>query len=386
MHILEIPSFFIPYGGAFCLDQAKALKEQGHEVRILSNVQLSIRRDLDGFLSLPYVRKELTMDGVTVIQSFQRGIPKVVKPNVNRWVRIVRDMFRAYVSQYGKPDVIHAHCAKWAGYTAMLIGKEYGIPYVITEHLSFMSLKEEFGEDSEKAWQIPMLRKAYDEAAMVLPVSEELVEDTACYYGKDYRWQYVSNVIDTDFFRYRERKPLGKRSFVFCCIANFEQRKGYDVLAEAFRKVCQENNRIHLHIAGPGTDSPACEKLMEGLSNVRSHGKLSRKEVLRLLYQSDVLVLPSLSEVQPLVLLEAMSTGIPVIATECAPQNLRIEGGCRIVPIKDTEALAKEMLDVCAHYDFDGCAISEAVSRMASPQVIGEQLSEIFAEVKRQMP
>ena len=40
MHILEIPSFFPPYGGLFCLDQAKALKALGHEVRILSNVQL----------------------------------------------------------------------------------------------------------------------------------------------------------------------------------------------------------------------------------------------------------------------------------------------------------------------------------------------------------
>ena len=41
MHILEIPSFFTPYGGEFCLDQAKALKAVGHEVRILSNVQLA---------------------------------------------------------------------------------------------------------------------------------------------------------------------------------------------------------------------------------------------------------------------------------------------------------------------------------------------------------
>ena len=42
MHILEIPSFFTPYGGEFCLEQAKALKALGHEVRILSNVQLGI--------------------------------------------------------------------------------------------------------------------------------------------------------------------------------------------------------------------------------------------------------------------------------------------------------------------------------------------------------
>ena len=58
MHILEIPSFFTPYGGEFCLDQAKALKTQGHEVRILSNVQLGVTIGLKGFLSLPFRRYE----------------------------------------------------------------------------------------------------------------------------------------------------------------------------------------------------------------------------------------------------------------------------------------------------------------------------------------
>lgn len=386
MHILEIPSFFMPYGGEFCLDQAKALKEQDHKVRILSNVQLSIKRDLDGYLSLPFGREEHVMDGITVIQSYQRGIPKVVKPNVNRWVKIVQSMFRKYVAKYGQPDVLHAHCAKWAGYAAMLISKEYGIPYVITEHLSPMSLKEEFGEDLSKAWQLPMLRKAYEEAAMVLPVSEELVEATACYYGEDYRWQAVSNVIDTTLFRYQERKPFGHRPFVFCCVANFEQRKGYEVLAEAFREVCLKNKQVRLHIAGQGTDSPECAELMAGLAGVKGYGRMSRKEVARLMYRSDALVLPSLSEVQPLVLLEAMSTGIPVIATESTPRSLRIKGGCHIVPIGDADALAEAMLDMCDHYEFDGRAISEAINRMASPEVIGEQLSEIFAEAQHHRP
>ena len=46
MHILEIPSFFPPYGGEFCLEQARALQALGHEVRVLSNVQLSIKRSI----------------------------------------------------------------------------------------------------------------------------------------------------------------------------------------------------------------------------------------------------------------------------------------------------------------------------------------------------
>ena len=44
MHILEIPSFFIPYGGEFCIEQSRALTMIGHEVRIMANVYLSVKR------------------------------------------------------------------------------------------------------------------------------------------------------------------------------------------------------------------------------------------------------------------------------------------------------------------------------------------------------
>ena len=88
MHILEIPSFFTPYGGEFCLDQARALKAVGQEVRILSNVQLGVTIGAKGYLSLPYSRYEHEVEGITVCQSFQRGVPMAVRWNVRRWVRI----------------------------------------------------------------------------------------------------------------------------------------------------------------------------------------------------------------------------------------------------------------------------------------------------------
>ena len=99
-----------------------------------------------------------------------------------------------------------------------------------------------------------------------------------------------------------------------------------------------------------------------------------------LLYQCDTLVLASRSEVQPLVLLEAMSTGIPVVSTECIPQCLRIKDGCTIVPIGDADALAAAMQSVMEH-DTDGRACSEAVRQMASPEAVGKKLEDIFNEV-----
>ena len=379
MHILELPSFFAPYGGLFCLDQAKALAALGHEVRILSNVQLGVTVNWKDYLTLPWHRYEHEMDGIAVCQSYQRGVPKMVRHNVERWVSTVCAMFENYVARYGRPDILHAHCAKWAGYAAMLISREYGIPYVITEHLSYKMFEEEFGPAPSTAWQIGLLKDAYREAACVVHVSEEQVDNIAPYFGRDYRWQYISNTIDVDFYHHQSRLSLAGRPFRFCCLANYWPLKGYDVLFEAFRSLRRAHPQVELAIAGRGTDSRDCRSQMtEGMT---THGLIAREEVRQLLYESDALVLASRSEVQPLVLLEAMSTGIPVVATTCIPRCLQLGEGCSIVPVDDAQALAAAMHAVMENGPIDGASLSAQVATIASPQAIGRQLEQLFSEV-----
>ena len=380
MHILELPSFFPPLGGLFCLDQAKALQSLGHEVRILSNVQLGATLSLRDFITLPYQRYEHQMDGITVFQSFQRGIPRAVRYNVNHWLSIVRSMFKTYVANYGRPDILHAHCAKWAGYAAMLMSEEYHIPYIITEHLSYQIFRDEFGPAPSKAWQVPLLTDAYRRANCVVHVSKEQADRLACYFGRDYRWQAISNMIDVDFYALRSRDLLADRKFRFCCLANYWPMKGYDVLFDAFRMLRRQMSDIELHIAGAGTDSQACRsQLSDGMT---THGLLDRKGVRDLLYQSDALVLATRSETQGLVLLEAMSTGIPAISTTAIPESVRLKG-LTTVPVDDVEALATAMRHhvMHIHTKSEGEAMSRAVRDFASPQVIGHQLSALFTSL-----
>lgn len=380
MHILEIPSFFTPYGGEFCLEQAKALSSQGHEVRLLSNVQLAVTAGLKDYLRLPWGEREQEREGILVVQRFQRGVPRVVRWNVERWVKTVRTMFAGYVARYGRPDLLHAHCAKWAGYAAMLIGREYGIPYVVTEHLPKEILQTEFKEPFEKLWQLPLIRETYGRAQVVVTVSDELVDELACYYGRDYRHVTIPNIIDVDFFALKERCARERRPFVFCCPAIFVERKGYDVLLKAFRRVQQTGADVRLLVAGQGTDGKAFRQLLSesGCQMVTCLGRLDRYGVRDMLYESDALVLATRGESQGLVLLEAMSTGIPAISTEAIPRSVRPDCGYRFVPVDDAEALAEEMLKAVNEPQPDGRRLSEQVRRMASPEVIGGRLSDLF--------
>jgi glycosyltransferase involved in cell wall biosynthesis len=292
-------------------------------------------------------------------------------------------MFKDYVKQYGKPDILHAHCCKWAGYAAMLISKEYDIPYVITEHLSSMLYEKEFGKAPSSAWQIPLLKQAYEQANMVITVSDELVDDIACYFGKGYKHQTISNIIDTDYFCYKEREPLKERSFRFCMLANYWHIKGYDVIIPAMSML--DNKAIELHIAGKNTSSNELSTLIKNKApeaNIIVHGELDKKGVRDLLYQSDCLILPSRSEVQPLCILEAMSSGIPYISTEITPQNLRLSTDCKIVPVGDINALStamKQMIEQYSAVNFK--QLSTLANNIASHDIVGKQLNELFQQL-----
>ena len=383
MHILEIPSFFTPYGGEFCLEQARALKALGHEVRILSNVQLGFTVGGKAYMVLPFTRFEHERGGITICQSYQRGLPHMARHNAKRWIGIVLSMFDEYVQKYGKPDILHAHCARWAGYVAMKISKQYGVPYVITEHLPKEVFETVLGKVGSSAWQISPLKEAYNQANMVITVSEELVDDLACYFGKDYRHVTIPNVIDTRFYSFGLRKPIGERAFAFCCPAIFNHRKGYDVLFEAFAKLVETEPNVVLHIAGQGTDGKACRDMINGYGvgdKVICHGQIDANDMRELYHQSDAMVLATRGETQGLVIAEAMSTGIPAISTEGIPVSMRLDCGYSYVPVNDAKALANEMLKALKNpiTESDGRSLSQMIAERFSPNVIGAKIAEVM--------
>lgn len=380
MHILEIPSFFVPHGGLFCLEQARALQARGHEVRILACTELGLTLDGLFYLTAPRGRSWIKMEGIEVYQSYYRAIPKAVQYNMARWCKMVKSMYRDYVARYGTPDLLHVHCCKYAGLAAYYIKREFHVPYFITDHLSSILFVKHFGENWSRYPDIRLqLKDAYEAADCVIPVSQELVEDLAPFFGRDYKYKVVSNIIDTDFFAYKERSKCEDRPFRYCCLAVANvYGKGYDVLAKAWHDM----DGAELHIAGRGTDGEELSRLFAGSRNVTRHGNLDKAKVRDLLYHCDALVLPTRSEAQVLVVLEAMATGIPVVTTDVVAQSERLPGACLIAPVGDAEAFRSQMLQIQSVR----CnpVFHSQVCALASPEVVAVQLEDIFLSAVRQ--
>ncbi len=136
------------------------------------------------------------------------------------------------------------------------------------------------------------------------------------------------------------------RPFTFLTLATYEARKGQDVLAEAILRLDPDLRwRALFQMAGRPLDQAFRDEVRartEKILNVQMLGPLAHAEALRLLGQADVLVCASRDETMPITLVEAMSMGKALIATDVGGigEWLRDGENALIVPPENPEALA----------------------------------------------
>lgn len=309
------------------------------------------------------------------------------------------------------PELIHVHVGYPAGIIAYLFTRSHRIPYVITEHMSYL-------KDYVEKWQHRiLLRPAFEQAARVLPVSSSLAEQIKGF-GWEVKLQPVPNVVDTDRFMCGESnssissdsglmlKTRGKLDsdpsafkdkFNLLFVGNMEetQVKGLQFLLPAFSKALEEfsgkpqklqGKKLHLHCVGDGSKRPDYEKLAEDLGVKDSctfYGRVSPDHMPEYYQLADLLVVSSLKETFGCVLIEAMASGKPVVATACGgPQDiLQPEVGVLVEPGSTEELVRgiKQVISTLESYN------PEVIRRYAednySPQAIAKTLAAIYEEI-----
>lgn len=132
-------------------------------------------------------------------------------------------------------------------------------------------------------------------------------------YGYGGKLVTMSNGIEEDFFRITH-KPAGAGDLRLLFVGRLSPHKNLTALLEALSIVKQG---ITVDIVGDGECGHELELFAKaaGLEKARFHGRLSRDEVMNFYATSDAVILPSLYEVQPMVLLEAMASRLPIITT-----------------------------------------------------------------------
>ncbi len=165
------------------------------------------------------------------------------------------------------------------------------------------------------------------------------------------RVEYVHPCVATSLFRL-EPIPTPTRRILF--IGHPFYLKGVDLLLRAFNDITAEFPDVALRIVGYLPEKDAFRHLFERNARIEFVGPVMPDKVMGLLADCYVLVLPSRSEGMPRVLIEAMASGRPIIASNVGgiPHYIRHGETGILFEREDVEALKKALRDVLGDEDY----------------------------------
>lgn len=356
--------------GIFEFDQAKALAARGHEV-IFAAVDLrSIRRWRH------WGKESLVKDGVKIEAI---NIPLGRFPD---WILHsfgimgLKFLYRECLQKYGKPDIVHPHFTGSAYISVKSLHDKY-LPIIMTEHSSAIS------EAHLSESLINTARYAYDNVNQIVAVSPGLQNTILKKFG--YHSKYIPNMVNLEAFGFDEDFKSAAH-YKMVSIGGLIPRKGMDILIKQFAKFKTMVADSSLEIFGDGPERKNLELLIKSLNiedSVKMNGLCSRQIIAATLKRSDAFVLASRNETFGVVYIEALSCGVPVIATRCnGPEVFVHHGNGILVPVDDEEALLEAMKSMYRNRDlYNRKQIATETAMKFSPDAVAAQLEEVYRKV-----
>jgi glycosyltransferase involved in cell wall biosynthesis len=285
-----------------------------------------------------------------------------------------------YVREF-RPDVILNYIVYPDGYAALRVAKALGVPVVVTA----------IGSDLNK---IPdpicgvLTRRVLRGADGVVTVSGDLLKTALRLGARAERSRAILNGCDTSIFYNRDRGEARRRLGIkedgdaLVYVGRLDVAKGLRELVEAVAGLRVRRPGIRCYIVG---DGPAKRVLTEAIAK---HGvgeaivlvpSCGTQEVALWMGAADVVTLPSYREGCPNVVIEALASGRPVVASNVGGiPELMDESGGRLVPAMDAKALEVALDEVLAQ-TWDAAEISSRHSRSWSD--VADAVEDVMEKV-----
>ena len=199
----------------------------------------------------------------------------------------------------------------------------------------------------------------------------------------------VPNAVDAELFRpqpsdFRAKHGIAREEFVALYVARFQAFKNHAMLLDAFAKLAQDHPAVRLVLAGSGPLRERCEQQAADLGladKVLFLGETPYRELPAVYAAADVKVISSDYESFCFAALEAMSTGLPVLTTDCAwVPHLVADGAGLVVPVGDTDAFAAALKKLA-----DNPALRQRMGAAGRQQVLERHTWPASAETLLQL-
>lgn len=303
-----------------------------------------------------YTSKTYVVDGIPVKCydamniGFRLGIPYAI-PQISG--------FKTFWETVKSSDLIHVHGHPYlSSLIAAKIAKKHGKPVVLTQHNTFIEYANSLWDHVEWLNDCVIGKENLKEADRIVVVSNA-TRNYVLNLGADAKKTYVlHNGVDVNHFKplteakeeMRQKLGIPKAASVVLTVRRIVYKNGIDTLIESAEKAIKKNTHLVFLVVGKGPDfEKVKEKIVQlGIQeNFRFIGFVADSDLPFYYNTADFFVLPSKSgEGLPLVALEAMACGLPVIATNVGgiSEIMKEEYG-KLVPPDSPETLAEAILE-----------------------------------------
>ncbi len=343
-----------------------------------------------------YMTGGQAIEAATIVAGF-RGDPSVsvemqpIDPRIPGWiarVRGVRTLARmplylaGLVRRVWRADVVHVCTAAYWPFVltttpAILLGRMLGKPVILNyrdgrapDHLSSRWVR----------WTIGRATK------LVFPSG--FLQDVFRRFG--FEGEVIFNVVHTERFRFRPRKPLRP---VLISSRLLEELYAVENTIRAFARIREAHGNARLIVIGGGDREESLKALVrdEEVGGVEFHGAVPHAEVADWFDRADIFVNSSRDDNMPHSIIEAFSSGLPVVTTRAGgiPYIVEDERNGVLVDIDRPAAMAEAVLRLLEDEAFAERLIQEGredSERLYSWEAARRRWTELYARLARRHP
>jgi 1,2-diacylglycerol 3-alpha-glucosyltransferase len=310
------------------------LTKSGHEVMVLAPENNKGTKE-SGVIRFPSVQNPLVKD-----------YPIPLFPGVRSIYKLITSF---------KPDIVHVHHPFHVGFFAKIIADQFEVPLVFTYHTRYDLYADKYATflpSDLKRWFVEnSIEKFCKKVDLILSPSKFIAKKIRQKNGH-VRVKVVPN-WNTQFKpTYKSKETLRKNlsipndKNILLTVCRLGKEKNVEVVIKSLKYL---DSSYYLIIVGDGPDANRLKDLAGKYSlenRIRFVGKVAHNVVGKFYELSDIFVYPSITETQGLILLEAASYKLPIVAVNCEVNKEFLSKDSSILTRNDAKYMASDILNM----------------------------------------
>lgn len=260
-------------------------------------------------------------------------------------------------------DLVHAHGGGVFSFLGLFAAKRKKVPYILTFHTQISQFSHYFlkGKVVKAALLNNILLKRFGNLCDGIIAPSEKMKQELIKSGVRKHIEVIPNFVDLDRFEVKninflhKKYKIPKASPILLAVGRIGKEKNFEFLIKIFHQLAKYDTKTYLVIVGEGLGKKELKKSIQKLGlgdRICLTGRIPYEQMPYVYRDADIFVFPSVSEVHPMVAIEAAASSLPlIVAQDQAYKGIVIQNKNGFTLPLDEKMFAKSIIELLNNYE-----------------------------------